>query len=87
LAERDEQLESMTLEHEKTVQEKDEKIDSLQLQIRHMEKAYEGILYKTLDSLNDKLARAYEDWEKESMWIQIKHKEELLSFGVKPLEY
>ena len=36
-----------------------------------MEKAYEGILYKTLDSLNDKLARAYEEWEKESMWIQV----------------
>ena len=31
LAERDEQLESMTLEHEKTVKEKDEKIDSLQV--------------------------------------------------------
>ena len=36
-----------------------------------MEKAYEGILYKTLDSLHEKLARAYEQWEKESMWIQV----------------
>ena len=38
-----------------------------------MEKAYEGILYKTLDSLNDKLAAAYEEWQKESMWIQVNH--------------
>ena len=44
-----------------------------QLQIRHMEKAYEGILYKTLDSLNDKLAKAYAEWENESMWIQVCH--------------
>ena len=44
----------------------------LQSQIRHMEKAYEGILYKTLDSLNEKLANAYAEWEKESMWIQVR---------------
>ena len=36
-----------------------------------MEKAYEGILYKTLDSLNEKLANAYKQWEEESMWIQV----------------
>lgn len=87
LAEREDQLETLTLNQERVVKEKNEKIDDLQLQIRHMEKAYEGILYKTLDSLNEKLAHAYAEWEKESMWIQVKHKEELMSFGIKPLEY
>lgn len=87
LAEREDQLETLTLNQERVVKEKNEKIEDLQIQIRHMEKAYEGILYKTLDSLNEKLANAYAEWEKESMWIQVKHKEELMSFGIKPLEY
>ncbi|KAM9039975.1 dynein regulatory complex protein 12 isoform 2-T4 [Sarcophilus harrisii] len=73
-------------EAEQALAERDKTLAQLQAYVTDMEAKYEEILHRSLDRLLAKLTTAKLEWDATALRLHDKHKEQLLQFGLNPLD-